>query len=264
MLASVAVLCLGTLTGTAAETWPTAEQIARAFDGRDGAFVLRECGTGRTLAHNPETSAARFPPCSSFKIWNSLIGLETGVLSDPDAPFWTWDKIERSLPGWNADQTWRSAFRVSCVPAFQDLARKIGPGRMQEWLDKIGYGDRNMAGRPDSFWLPREGLEGVLISPQEQADLLVRLLQSELPVRPENLAKLKDVMHVAGPLYGKTGSGLVRSRGQGVDYDTGWFVGFVTSGERPLVFACLVLGPGLGGKDAREVTERLLKDCGLL
>jgi beta-lactamase class D len=252
----------------AAERWLTEAMAEAAFEGRAGAFVMRECNSGREFVHNPDTAGRRFPPCSTFKIWNSVIGLETGVLTDPDAPFWTWDKVERSLPGWNADQTWRSAFRISCVPAFQELARKIGSDRMQEWLDKIEYGNRDIAGRPDSFWLPREGQNGVLISPEEQARLLCRLLGGKLPVAAESMVKLKDVMRLeATPqatLHGKTGSGLVRSRGHGVDYDTGWFVGFVEKDGRAYAFACLLLGPGLSGKDARGVTERILKDGGLL
>lgn len=260
------LLLLGLLAGVAwaQDALPSTEEMARAFDGKDGTFVLRECGTGREFVSNAEIAARRFPPCSSFKIWNSLIGLETGVLVEPDAPFWTWDRVERDLPGWNKDQTWRSAFAASCVPAFQALARKIGAERMQTWLDKLDYGDRNMAGRPDSFWLPREGVGGVLISPQEQAALLARLLEGKLPVRPESVAKLKDVMQVGPHLYGKTGSGLVRLRNAGVDYDTGWFVGFVENKGRTFTFACLLLGPGLGGKDARAVAERILKDAGLL
>lgn len=259
---------LSVAAGAAVETWPTAADTARAFAGNEGTFVLRECGGGKEFISDTDIARRPYPPCSSFKIWNSVIGLEAGVLADPDGPLWSWDKVERSLPGWNQDQTWRSAFRSSCVPAFQHLARGIGPERMQEWLDKLDYGNHDMAGRPDSFWLPREGLGGVLISPEEQVSLLCRLLGGELPVRAESVDKLKDVMKIEatplGTLYGKTGSGLVRSQGQGVDYDTGWFVGFVERNGRTYAFACLLLGPGLGGKEARAASERIFKEAGWL
>ena len=49
-----------------------------------------------------------------------------------------------------------------------------------------------------------------------------------------------------------------------VDFDMGWLVGFVESGGKKYAYACLVLGDGLTGKDARRVTEAVLGLAGLL
>lgn len=247
------------------------EQMRAAFGAMEGTFVLRDCGSGHETVLAAETADTAFGPCSTFKIWNSLIALEEGMLTEPDAPFWSWDGEERSFPDWNRDQTWRSAFAVSCVPAFQNLARTIGPERMQSWLEKLDYGNKDQCGRPDAFWLPRAGQTTITITPREQARMICRLINGELPVKAESVAKLTDVMKIAGTergtLYGKTGSGL-RERADGptseVDFDMGWLVGFVESGGKKYAYACLLLGDGLTGKDARRVTEAVLGLAGLL
>jgi len=248
----------------------TAEAVRAAFDGADGVLVLRDCQDGKETVFGSAAAADRaFGPCSTFKIWNSLIGLEEGVIGDPDGAFWSWDGEERSFPAWNQDQTWRSAFASSCVPAFQELARKIGAERMQAWLDKLGYGNRDMAGRPDAFWLPRAGQETIMITPREQARMICRLLGGQLPVRAESVAQVVDVMKLAvtdrGSLHGKTGSGL-RGGEDGpssdADFDMGWLVGFVEGGGRKAAYACLVLGPGRSSKDARRAAEEILRAGG--
>ena len=111
-------------------------------------------------------------PCSTFKIWNTLIGIESGIISSPDQPFYQWDGEKRSISAWNRDLTLREAFQASCVPAFQNLARQIESERMQYWLDRIEYGDRDTSAGIDVFWLPSKGRKTILISPTEQAQLV--------------------------------------------------------------------------------------------
>ena len=248
----------------------TAEQMRAGFGEMEGAFVLRDCATGEEIVFAEVIADTAFGPCSTFKIWNSLIGLEEGVIADPEAAFWTWDGEKRDFPGWNEDQTWRSAFAVSCVPAFQELARKIGEVKMQAWLEKLDCGNKDQCGRPDAFWLPRAGQKTIMISPRQQADLVCRMINGELPVKAESVALLTDVMKLEsterGTLYGKTGSGL-REASAGpvsdVDFDMGWLVGFVESGGKRYAYACLVLGPGLRSKDARQVVDSVLSSAGL-
>lgn len=266
----LALLVLAAVTCLPARAQVTGEQMRAAFGEVSGAFVLRDCATGEETVFAEDTADTAFGPCSTFKIWNSLIGLEEGLIAEPDGAFWKWDGEERSFPAWNADQTWRSAFQASCVPAFQELARKIGAERMQSWLDQLGYGNRDMAGRPDAFWLPRAGQATIMITPREQARMVCRMIGGELPVKAESVSKLTEVMKLAqterGTLYGKTGSGL-RGGADGpksdVDFDMGWLVGFVESGGKRYAYACLVLGDGRSGKDARRVVEAALGAAGL-
>jgi beta-lactamase class D len=268
ILAWVAVCSVLSAQGAAL----TPESMKAAFGDTAGGFVLRDCGgTGEETVCNETLADTPMGPCSTFKIWNSLIGLEEGLINGPDESFWKWDGVVRDFQGWNRDQTWRTAFAASCVPAYQDLARRIGEKRMQSWLDKLGYGNRDMAGRPDGFWLPRAGQRTILITARQQARLVSSLLNGALPVSHASVEKLAEVMQLKatphGKLYGKTGSGLRASKegpASSSDFDMGWLVGFVESQGKRYAYACLVLGPGLSGADARRITESLFSAAGVL
>lgn len=235
-----------------------------AFAGRQGALVMVDCSSGATRTFQPQLAAERIAPCSTFKIWNTLIGLETGIISTPDQPFYKWDGQERSIAAWDRDLTLQEAFRASCVPAFQSLAREIGHERMRSWLAKVRYGDGDISAGIDVFWLPAKGRKTVLISPAEQAQLMRELVTGSLPFSRTSRAVLKDLMSVSrterGTLYGKTGSGT-DERGT---YTLGWFVGYVESKGNTCAFACAVKGENVMGKDARAIVESVLEKQRLL
>lgn len=248
-----------------------AQAVAETFKGQQAVLVVTDTLTGETYVSDQALAGEQFGPCSTFKIWNTLIGLEEGILKGPDEPFWKWDGEERSFPSWNGDLTLREAFQASCVPAFQELARKIGSERMQEWLNKLGYGDKNMCERPDSFWLPRAGQKNIIITPEQQADLINKLITGKLPLKKENVATLLDIMSIESTarstLFGKTGSGLRAAKDGPAadgDFDMGWFVGVLDCGGHKYAYACLMLGPGLGGKDAREAVRKIFRESGMM
>jgi beta-lactamase class D len=67
-------------------------QIPQQFpSGTTGEFVSRDVDTGKYFRVNAEACAKRYSPYSTFKIPNSVIGMETGVVTDPG---WS--------DGWNA------------------------------------------------------------------------------------------------------------------------------------------------------------------
>lgn len=236
----------------------------KAAGGRDAVFVLAEVGKDGMYVSNAAKGDERRAPCSTFKIWNSLIGLETGVVTDPDALFWKWDGKHRFLPEWSRDQTLRSAIKTSCVPAFQAFARKIGRKRMQRWIDVLGYGDRDISAGVDVFWLPDPPKrKTILISPVEQVRLLSKLLEGKLPISSRSFKILSDITTLAttsrGVLHGKTGTELGK-KGKNV----GWFVGWVEHDGKKYAFACVLKGRGVMGADARELVKQALVRAGLL
>lgn len=248
-----------------------AKAVEETFKGKQAVLVVTDTQTGETYVSDPALGREPFGPCSTFKIWNTLIGLELGILQNPDDAFWKWDGEKRSFPDWNRDLSLRGAFQASCVPAFQALARKIGPERMQAWLDKLGYGNKDMCGRPDSFWLPRAAEPNILITPEEQAALLKKMVTGKFPVKKENVDTLLDIMRIESSahstLFGKTGSGLRASKegpSADNDFDMGWFVGVLDCGGHKYSYACLVLGSGLGGKDARAAVQKIFRESGML
>src|SRR4051812_1515350 len=60
------------------------------FDGFDGCFVIHDVRRNQTTRFNQPRCAERLSPCSTFKIPNALIGLETGVVTGADHLF-KWD-----------------------------------------------------------------------------------------------------------------------------------------------------------------------------
>lgn len=240
------------------------EEISRVFDGREAVLVMVNCASGERFAFPAKDADRKLPPCSTFKIVNTLIGLETGEIHSAEQPFYQWDGQKRSIEAWNRDLTLREAFQASCVPAFQALARQIGAGRMREWIDRIGYGDRNTDAGIDVFWLPARGRKTILVSPSEQAELMCDLVGGKLPFDAKSVAVLREVMLLEtterGTLYGKTGSGM---NDAGI-FNLGWFVGFVESGGETYAFACAVQGENVMSKDAREIVESVLRKRKLL
>jgi beta-lactamase class D len=193
-----------------------------------------------------------------------LLGLEEGILSSPEEPFYQWDGIRRDIAAWNKDLNLRDAFQASCVPAFQRLANRLGSHRMNRWLDSIGYGDKNTSAGLDVFWLPAPARCTIMISPREQAELLRKLVGGKLPIKQASLKTLKDLMRIretpGATLYGKTGSGTLTADGT----QLGWFVGFVESGERRFAFAAAVQGAEASGAETRSLVETILLDLNLL
>jgi beta-lactamase class D len=247
------------------QTFPIPDgAVFNAFAGRTGTFVMIDCASGAISDFDREASLEKLPPCSTFKIWNILIGLESGVISAPDAAFYKWDGEIRPIPEWNNDLTLKEAFQASCVPAFQELARKIGQKRMRTWIRKIGYGTRDISAGIDVFWLPAKGRKTILISTDAQAKLMCQLVSNRLPFSGNSLAVLKEIMAIKktdkGILYGKTGS---RANEEG-KYIMGWFVGYVESNQKTYAFACNLKGINLAGKDARAIVEQILETHGML
>jgi len=249
-----------------AKSSPIEKAILQAMAGKSGTCVFVDCKSGEIFASDTAAASERLAPCSTFKIWNTLIGLECKIISSADELFYTWDGQKRFLDVWNRDQTLKQAFQVSCVPAYQALARNIGKQNMKKWIEKIGYGDKDISSGIDDFWLPRKGKKPILISTKEQALLIRKLIIGELPFSENAQKVLREIMAIKktsnGTFYGKTGSRMNFKNNPELDY--GWFVGYVQSKEKTYSFSCLVKGEKLTGKNAKVIIESILLKTGLL
>jgi len=200
------------------------------FQGNTGAFVLYNLTQNRYARYDPARCATRFLPASTFKILNSLIGLETGVIPDENYVI-KWDGTHYDIAAWNQDHTLKTAIRDSAVWYYQELARRVGSEKMQHYVDAAGYGNRDISGPLDAFWL--EG--GLRISADEQVEFLKRLYRGELPFSQRSMDIVKEilVLEQSGDyrFSGKTGSV------QRVTPHVGWFVGYLEAKGDVYIFA---------------------------
>lgn len=215
------------------------DSLKKYFDENkvDGCFTMLDNATGEIIVYNMKLDTMRFSPASTFKIVNSLIGLQTGVIVDEKMVI-KWDGVKRWNEAWNKDMDMTEAFKVSNVAYYQEVARRIGKDTMKQWIDSIGYGNRNIDGPIDSFWLNNK----LKISPDEQLGLVKRLYFDQLPFRKSVHQQVKDVMvqenNTAYKLSYKTGWGF------GEDGNAlGWIVGWIEENNHVYFFVTFVKAP---------------------
>ncbi len=201
-----------------------------AAAGVEGTLVIADLDGDPVQVHNAPRAAQRFPAASTFKILNTLIALEEGVIAGPDALI-PWDGRLHDLPDWNRDHTLASAFATSCVWCYQTLARQIGAERYRSHLDRAGYGVLAEPFDPVAFWLDGR----LTISALEQVEFLRRVILRTLPYRDSSDAGLRRVMlaetSAQHRLFAKTGW-AARATPQ-----IGWYVGYVETPEATWIFA---------------------------
>jgi len=128
--------------------------------------------------HNKKRAKQQLSPASTFKILNTLIALDVGVVTSKDSVF-QWDGTKRGLDAWNKDQTLQSAFKVSCVWCYQEIARNVGESRYRSALMDANYGNQRIGDQVDQFWLNGE----LQVSALEQINFLSRLVSDSVPFR---------------------------------------------------------------------------------
>jgi beta-lactamase class D len=228
----------------------------RFFDlGTEGTFVGYKVDDYLIIASDKTRSGEGRLPASTFKIANALIALETGVVQDPDKDVFKWDGVSRSIEAWNKDHTLRSAIAVSAFPVFQEIARRIGEERMKKYIDIIDYGNRDIGGGIDRFWVSGD----LRIDPMEQVDFLDRLRRGVLPVGKRSQDVVRDILPVT-----KVGDATIRAKTGLTDKEhgsLGWWVGWVEKGSDVTVFAMNMDCKTQAQIDARiSVTQQCLTD----
>jgi beta-lactamase class D len=233
-----------------------------------GAFVVYDMKRGRHLRYNEARCRERLSPFSTFKIANSLIGLDSGVIADAEFRI-EWDEKKYpahdrdALPfsAWWQDQTLRTAFKRSVVWYYRELALRVGERRMKEYVQKLRYGNEDASGPLNNFWLG----SSLKISADEQVDFLRRFYKEELPVSKRSVGIVKEIMTLEETpdyrLSGKTGGGPL-----GEGRFLGWFVGYVETKDNTYFFATEIEGPTyVSIRDERiAVTKRVLAGLGYI
>ncbi len=246
-----------------------AQDLSPFFKDTKGAFVLYDLKNDRYTRHNEQRCRERFSPKSTFKIPNSLIGLETGVIRDADfvipwnrrkyPPQDNWDQYP--FKHWGQDHTLRSAIKYSVVWYYRELALRVGRQRMKKLVMALDYGNEDISGEIDYFWLGNS----LKISADEQVEFLKKFYAGRLPVSKRSVEIVKDILVLEKtPTYtlsAKTGGGSI-AEGTLI----GWFVGYVETKGNVYFFATNIEGasyPEIREKRI-DVTKSILQELGVL
>lgn len=176
LIAVAILLCFPAVTFA----WEENPEITALFKQShiEGSFVFCDVTGKKLIGYNQTRAETRYTPVSTFKIANSLIGLSMGAILSVDEILPYKGPAEPFIPEWAHDMGLGEAMRISNVPIYQELARRIGLQRMREGLVQLDYGNRETGDVVDKFWL-----EGPLkISAFEQTIFLSRLAQNDLPL----------------------------------------------------------------------------------
>lgn len=221
--------------------------------GVKGCFALFNNSQNDFTIYNLERYRdSSFSPASTFKIVNSLIGLQTGKITDENMVI-KWDGITRWNPDWNKDLSMKEAFAVSAVPYYQEVARRIGHDTMKHWIDSLGFGNRDISGPIDSFWLNNT----LKVKPDEELGLVKKLYFDELPFFHRTQDIVKKVMlredDTNYKLSYKTGWGKTENGNE-----LGWIVGWIEENRHPYFFVLNFESPDKN-INMKEVRLHILK-----
>lgn len=217
-----------------------APEIARQFESRGiaGTFALKDSRTEFMRCYNCARAQMRYLPASTFKIANALIALETGFADGPESEI-QWDRRlaprQKWWPAeWAKDHTLKSAFSASVVWYFQELARRVGQGRMEEYVQQFEYGNEDVAGGIDQFWLTG----GLRISAAEQVDFIERFYRNELGVSARSTDIVKEMLVLEQtPTYSLSGKTGWVGIGNPAMPQLGWLVGYLEREDFTVFFA---------------------------
>jgi beta-lactamase class D len=232
--------------GKAARASETSErpELMAAFQGIEGCIAVYDAAADKLVLANAKRAETPITPASTFKIANSLIALETGVVKDENEVI-PYGGKPQPIKAWERDMSMRDAIKISNVAIYQELARRIGLDRYRDWLARLDYGNRDPGTVVTRFWL-----DGPLrISAVEQTKFVARLAKGKLPASDRAQAIVRDIIKLetkdGRTLYGKTG--WLTSTTPKV----GWWTGWVDDGGHITSFSLNIDMPAMADAEKR-------------
>lgn len=228
------------------------------FEKYDGCFVLYNTKNNIWDIYNIKNATSRKSPDSTYKIYDALFGLEEGIIT-PEYSDMKWNGEIYQYDMWNKDQNLSSAMSSSVNWYFQELDRHLGTFKLNNYINKIGYGNKNISGGLSSYWLE----SSLKISPVEQVELLTKLYNNEFGFKPENINAVKSSICISSSdncsIYGKTGTGQINQKNI-----NGWFIGYVETLDNTYFFATNIQAKNEAtGSKAVEITKSILSDMNI-
>jgi beta-lactamase class D len=226
--------------------------------GIAGGIIVFDYQANTYHVNNPDRLDTPYLPASTFKILNSLIALESGVVTrDEVIP---WDGRNWEVTAWNQDHTIDTAIANSAVWFYQELARRAGHATIQDFVNRAEYGNQNINGQLDSFWLDGE----LRITARQQIDFLVNFYEGNLPFSEDTLNIVKEITIVEETddyvIHAKTGWA------QRTEPNIGWWVGWVEKGDNVYFFAIniYIVNPETDPDMRFTITKEALRNLQIL
>jgi beta-lactamase class D len=217
------------------------DNLKKYFDSSHatGCFGLYDNAKGHFAIYNlPRFRDSLYSPASTFKIVHSLIGLQTGRVTNEKTAF-AWNGVQTGNKDCERDMNMEDAFRISCPAWYQQLALKIGKDTLQQWLDTLGYASKKgrfaITNNANKFWLDNT----LKITADEELGLMKKLYFDQLPFqkRPQEIVRKMMLWenNANYKLSYKTGLAILPNTHQ-----LGWMVGWIEENKRPYFFVLQV------------------------
>ena len=228
------------------------------FGDYTGSFVLYDQSADKWNIYNMDHASTRVSPNSTYKIYDALLGLESGIIT-PEHSTFTWNGEPYPFNSWEADQDLTSAIHNSVNWYFQAIDSQAGFEAVRTFLQTINYGNQNTGTNLNLYWTDFS----LKISPIEQVELLQDFYQNNFHFDSKNIQAVKKALLLSttssGSLYGKTGTGRVN----GKDVN-GWFIGYIETSNNTYYFATNIQSSsGATGSQATEITKSVLSNLGI-
>lgn len=233
----------------------------------NGSITIYDYRANKWISSDINDSNTGTLPASTFKILNTLIAIETDVVSDEKEIFIWPGKADTVKYGYRPeiyhDMNLQEAFKLSAVWVYLELAKKIGSENYNKFLTLCNYGNKDISVNDPDFW----NFGNLAISPANQIEILIGIYEETLPFSSRSYEILKNIMVEERTenytLYAKTG--WTRYGGK----DTGWWVGYVERKENVWFFATRLVkdrdtvNPNFG-RCRKEITRNILRQMNVL
>ena len=230
-------------------------ELSNAFHGYEGSFVLYNSRENSWSVYDPDNARKRISPNSTYKIYDALLGLESGVIS-PESSVISWNGEACPFEAWEGDQDLNSAMKNSVNWYFQSIDSQLGSDSIKSFLHTIQYGNQQTGSDMDLYWTD----SSLKISPLEQVELLKKFNENEFHFSPDNISAVKKALQLsssdAGNFFGKTGTGRIDNRDV-----NGWFVGYVETSDNTYYFSVNIKADSnASGSAAAKIAMSVLSD----
>lgn len=234
-----------------------------------GSITIYDYNQKKWISSDIEDSHQPSLPASTFKILNTLILLESGVVkSEKEIVAWpgSTDTVKYGYrPDIYHNMDMEEAFKVSAGWVYRELAKKVGKATYKDYLIKCHYGNADVSINDPDFW----NYGTFAISPANQVEMLINLYEEKLPFSRRSYRILKKMM-----VEEETANYLLRAKtGWTIDggKDTSWWIGYVEQKRQKNVyfFATRLIKDRKTinkqfAKCRKEITKRILKELEML